>query len=149
MSHIAGREAFSANSGQITRVLLLSDSDRAEKKTKKTEIIELDRPRWFTKRKICIIRQYIWFKCQTMRLKETNRLPRHITLSRLDERKHKKNKLKPWIKPFPRISKLLAAPDLLASGTAAVSSLFPVICIVCCFESSAVACGTMVAPQVF
>lgn len=61
----------------------------------------------------------------------------------------KKNKLKPRIKPFPRISKLLAAPDLLASGTAAVPPLFPVICIVCCFESSAVACGTTVAPQVF
>lgn len=39
MSHIAGREAFSANSGQITRVLLLSDSDRAEKKQKKQRLL--------------------------------------------------------------------------------------------------------------
>lgn len=69
-------------------------------------------------------------------IKRTNRLPRRITLSQLDERN--KIKLKSWINSCPHL-KLLAAPDLLASGTAA---FFSVNCIVCCSVSSAVACGT-------
>lgn len=49
-------------------------------------------------------------------IKRTNRLPRHITLSQLDEINKTR---KSWFKPYPHL-KLLAAPDLLASGTAAV-----------------------------